>query len=109
MNGIKHDRYTCRVTWSEEDKEYVGVCAEFPSLRWLASSPETALRGIRGVVAAAVNDMQSSGEPIPDPLSSREFSGKFLVRVPPEIHRSLVIGAAGVNSVSEATALVSGR
>ncbi len=28
------DRYTYRVTWSDEDGEYVGLCAEFPSLSW---------------------------------------------------------------------------
>jgi len=33
------DRYTYRVTWSSEDNEYVGSCAEFPSLSWLASEP----------------------------------------------------------------------
>ena len=25
-------QYTYRVTWSAEDNEYVGLCAEFPSL-----------------------------------------------------------------------------
>ena len=39
----KNDRYTYRVTWSEEDKQFVGLCAEFPSLSWLASSPEAAV------------------------------------------------------------------
>ena len=47
---LTNDRYTYRVTWSEEDHEYVGLCAEFPSLSWLASNPEAALRGIREVV-----------------------------------------------------------
>jgi predicted HicB family RNase H-like nuclease len=94
MNRIKNDRYTYRVTWSEEDKEYVGLCAEFPSLSWLASSPEAALRGIRAVVADAIKDMRANGETIPDPLSSRHFSGKFLIRVPPEIHRLLAVQAA---------------
>ena len=27
-----NDRYTYRVTWSEEDNEYVGLCVEFTSL-----------------------------------------------------------------------------
>ena len=27
--------YTYRVLWSEEDAEFVGLCAEFPSLSWL--------------------------------------------------------------------------
>jgi hypothetical protein len=48
---LKNDRYTYRVTWSEEDGEYVGLCAEFASLSWLASEPEAALIGIRKVVA----------------------------------------------------------
>ena len=43
----KNDKYTYRVTWSEDDSEYVGLCAEFPSLSWLAETPETALKGIR--------------------------------------------------------------
>ena len=41
------DRYTYRVTWSEEDQEHVGLCAEFPSLSWLEKNPEKALAGIR--------------------------------------------------------------
>lgn len=48
---------TYRVTWSEEDGEYVGLCAEFPSLSWLASTPEATLAGIRQVVAEVVADL----------------------------------------------------
>ncbi len=62
-----NDRYTYRVTWSEQDHEYVGLCAEFPSLSCLAGSPETALEGIRQIVADVVADMQTSGEPAPEP------------------------------------------
>jgi predicted HicB family RNase H-like nuclease len=88
------DLYTYRVTWSENDQEFVGLCTEFPSLSWLASSQEAALRGIRSVVAQVVTDMTKNREGIPKPLAGRPFSGKFMVRVPPEIHRRLVIEAA---------------
>jgi predicted RNase H-like HicB family nuclease len=44
---LNRDYYTYRVTWSEEDNEYVGQCLEFPSLSWLASTPEDALIGVR--------------------------------------------------------------
>ena len=54
---IKDDRYTYRVTWSEEDREYVGLCTEFPSPSWLARTPEEALKGIRKVIADVVKDM----------------------------------------------------
>ena len=38
--------------------------------------------------------MQSGGEPPPEPLADRTYSGRFMVRVPPETHRNLVIEAA---------------
>jgi len=91
---LKNDHYTYRVTWSEDDKEYVGLCAEFPSLSWLSSTPEAALKGIRAVVAKVVKDMQKSGEEVPQPIASKNYSGKFIVRVPPEVHRNLAIQAA---------------
>lgn len=91
---LENDRYTYRVTWSEEDREYVGLCVEFPGLSWLAASQTEALEGIRQVVADAVNDMTANGEEVPEPIAVRKFSGKFLVRVPPEIHRRLALEAA---------------
>jgi predicted HicB family RNase H-like nuclease len=88
------DHYTYRVTWSPEDGEHVGLCAEFPSLSWLARTPEGALKGIRQMVAEVVKDMQSSAEAVPVPLAERHYSGEFRVRIPPEVHRSLAMQAA---------------
>ena len=94
MNPIKSDHYTYRVLWSEEDQEHVALCSEFPSLSWLAPTPEGALRGIRKTVAEVVADMQANGEKIPEPLALRKYSGKFMVRIPPEVHRHLAMEAA---------------
>ena len=91
---LKNDRYTYRVTWSEDDKEYVGLCAEFPSLSWLSTTPEAALRGIRRIVAETIPDMESNDEIVPEPIACRQYSGKFMVRVPPDVHRNLSIRAA---------------
>ena len=91
---MKIDHYTYRVTWSPEDGEHVGLCTEFPSLSWLAPTPEAALLGIRQVVTEAVADMQASGEPIPKPLAEKHYSGEFRVRIPSEVHRSLAMQAA---------------
>ena len=92
--ALKDDRYTYRVTWSEDDHEYVSLCAEFPSLSWLAKTPEAALKGIRKLVADVRKDLRENGETIPEPIACRRYSGKFMVRVPPEIHRNLAIQAA---------------
>jgi len=90
----KNDKYTYRVTWSEADAEYVGLCAEFPSLSWLAQSPEAALKGVRKLVGDVVTDMQNNDESVPEPIAIKNFSGKFIVRVPPDVHRQLAIQAA---------------
>ena len=90
--NIQH--YTYRVTWSPDDNEHVGLCAEFPSLSWLAKTPEAALRGVQKVVAEVVADMQANGESVPDALAERRYSGEFKVRIPSQVHRQLALMAA---------------
>ena len=77
------DHYTYRVTWSPDDSEHVGLCLEFPSLSWLASTPEEAFTGARRLVAEVVLDMRGSDESPPVPLADRSYSGRFIVRLPP--------------------------
>ncbi|WP_417678971.1 type II toxin-antitoxin system HicB family antitoxin [Roseibium sp.] len=91
---VDHKHYTYRVTWSEDDGEYVALCAEFPSLSYLAPEQTAALKGLIKLVGEVVADMSANGEQVPVPLASREFSGKFQVRIPPEQHRNLAIQAA---------------
>lgn len=92
MTNPKH--YTYRVTWSPEDGEHVGLCAEFPSLSWLARTPEAALKGIQKVVTDVVADMRKQGEPVPEALADKQYSGEFRVRIPPQVHRRLALAAA---------------
>lgn len=88
------DHYTYRVSWSAEDQEYVGTCAEFPGLSHLDATKVAALQGIEQLVAFAVEDMQRSSEAVPAPIAERAFSGNFQTRVPAELHRSLTLEAA---------------
>ena len=93
------DKYTFRVLWSDEDNEFIGLCAEFPSLSWIAPSREASLAGIVKTTQQAVQDMVTDGETPPAPLTDRAYSGVFKVRVPAIVHRNLVIQAieAGVS------------
>ncbi len=88
------DRYLYRVIWSEEDEEYVGLCAEFGLLSHLDDTPEKAFAGIRALVAFCVDDLQKEGAPVPEPLSIRRYNGTLTLRVPPETHRALAMDAA---------------
>lgn len=90
----KCDRYTYRITWSADDAEHVALCAEFPSLSWLSPTPKEALAGMQELVRQVVADMRSNNEPPPEPFAERTYSGRFVVRVPPETHRELAIKTA---------------
>lgn len=90
-------KYSYRTTWSEEDQEFVGLCAEFPSLSHLDPDQDAAFQGIRALVADVVADMRRKREQIPEPLSQRKYSGEFKVRIPEALHRNLVLEAAEQN------------
>ena len=92
-----HQYYTYRVMWSVEDNEFVGLCAEFPSLSYLDISSVSALEGITKLVRDVIEDLENNGETVPQPISQKNYSGKFQVRITPEQHRKLAIEAAEQN------------
>ncbi len=92
MTDVKH--YAYRVLWSAEDGEFVATVAEFPSLSWLHEDQAEALNGLVELVSDVVADLEENGEPVPEPLAERRFSGKFNVRVPESLHRELALTAA---------------
>jgi len=54
---VDMDHHTYRINWSAEDRQYVGLCVEFPSLSWQADTPEAALKGIREIVSEVASDL----------------------------------------------------
>ena len=97
MSANQHvdvSRYTYRVTWSTEDGQFVAACVEFPSLSWLADSQAASLQGMVDLVAETVADLETDGAPVPEPLSERDYSGKFNLRVGETLHRRLALEAA---------------
>jgi plasmid stabilization system protein ParE len=59
-----------------------------------ARSQDAALKGIVKVVGEVLADMSKEGEAVPDPYGARRYSGKFMVRIPPQRHRALALQAA---------------
>ena len=94
MSIPREKLYTYRVEWSEEDQEFVGTVAEFPSLSCLADSSLEALSGIQHVVLQAIDISEEEGKPVPEPYHLRRFSGRFNLRVSPQLHRKLSQQAA---------------
>jgi len=88
------EHYAYRVRWSAEDESYVATVAELPSLSWLAADRTEAFAGVQRLVEETIADLAANDEPVPDPIADRSYSGQFVVRIPPEVHRRLVLEAA---------------
>ena len=67
------EKYTYRLLWSEDKQRYLGVCTEFPSVVYEATSTTDALAGIQRRVSDELTDLARQKKPHPEPLSLRRF------------------------------------
>jgi len=54
----KETDYTYRVSWSEEDNEFIGTVAEFPLLSYSGKDQAEVMKGIVEVVKGALELLQ---------------------------------------------------
>ena len=87
------DEYSYRVQYSPEDEAFIGLVDEIPGLSAFADTLEDALKEIETVVTEGLQLLAERGERIPEPLSRREYSGKFVIRLNPSLHRRLAAEA----------------
>lgn len=89
----KHHKYAIIIVWSEEDKGWGIKVPELPGCFSFSSSlcdaPQMAERAIDSWIATA----KRKGIEVPQPTSVREYSGKFIARINPNLHRELAIKA----------------
>ncbi len=89
----KSDQYLKIVEWSEEDQCYIGTC---PGLMFggIHGDEETQVyRELCQAVEEWIELYERDGSPLPEPTAGKTYSGRFVVRVGPELHKSLAIGA----------------
>ncbi|NRA46282.1 MAG: type II toxin-antitoxin system HicB family antitoxin [Oligoflexales bacterium] len=93
------DYYAYNVMWSEEDDCFIASVLEIPNIKAHGDSHEDAMREIKTVTAFTLRLMKDEGEVIPEPLSKKNYSGKFTLRMSKETHKKLVIEStiAGVS------------
>ncbi len=85
--------YTFRAEWSRHYNESVGVCVELPYPRREAPTAPEAVAAIEQALEEHLGCLRSCGDPIPTPLSERNYSGTFSVRTSPELHGRLALEA----------------
>ena len=69
-----------------EDGGYVARVLEFPGCISEGDTPNEAIGNIEEALEAVIESMLLRGDPIPEPLADRDFSGRLNLRIPPSLH-----------------------
>jgi len=87
------DRYLKIVEWSEEDQCYIGTCPGMMLGGIHGDDESEVYRELCQAVEEWIDIHEEDGEPLPKATAGKEYSGKFVLRVGEDLHKSLAIGA----------------
>lgn len=86
-------KYMVVINWSDEDGAYVAEVPELPGCATHGKTFESAAKYVGEAIEAWLEGAKESGHPIPEPLSLKKCSGKFITRVDPSLHKALMMKA----------------
>ncbi|OGR88297.1 MAG: hypothetical protein A3J74_10955 [Elusimicrobia bacterium RIFCSPHIGHO2_02_FULL_57_9] len=92
-HNIKH-HYEMKVSWSDEDGEWIAMAPELPGCSASSDKPDAALKELETAIDLWLESREESGWPIPKPIATRALKGKIVVRLPKDLHRELLEKAA---------------
>jgi predicted HicB family RNase H-like nuclease len=89
----KAARYLKMVEWSDEDGCYVGSAPPLIGQCCHGKDEARVYAELCQIVEEWIEVLERDGDTLPEPLSARKFSGKFVLRVDPALHRRLAARA----------------
>jgi predicted HicB family RNase H-like nuclease len=81
------------VEWSDEDKIFVGHCPQMFGGGVHGHDEAAVYKDLCEAVEEWVELLSKDGLTLPEPLDPKKYSGKFLLRVEPALHRRLAAKA----------------
>ena len=93
----ERDRYLKIVEWSDEDQVYIGRCPELFIGGCHGDDEAKVYKELCEIVDEWIEDYKKNGEPLPEPKLKTDYSGKFVMRVGPELHKALAYRAQIAN------------
>ncbi len=88
----KH-KYLVIIEWSEEDQVYVAEVPELLGCATHGGTLEQAAENVSEAIESWIEGAKEANYPIPEPLATKQFSGKFVARVNPHLHRLIAMKA----------------
>lgn len=86
-------RYAKYGEWSDEDQCFIGRCPEIMVGGVHGSDEARVYAELCQVVEEMIALIHADGQELPEPLAARKFSGKFVLRLEPALHRRLAAKA----------------
>lgn len=86
-------RYTKFVEWSDEDQCFIGRCPELMGGGVHGSDEAAVYAELCQAVEEWIELLHQDGLPLPKPRGTEAFSGRFVLRVDPALHRRLAAKA----------------
>jgi predicted HicB family RNase H-like nuclease len=86
-------RYLKVVEWSDEDQVYIGSALPLIGQCCHGGTEESVLRQLNAIVNEWVGHYLREGRSLPPAPAGREYSGRFLLRITPELHRRAALQA----------------
>lgn len=86
-------RYLKIVEWSDEDGCFVGSAPPLIGQCCHGKDEAKVYAELCRIVEEWVQTLAADGDELPEPLAAKKFSGKFVLRVDPALHRRLAAKA----------------
>lgn len=86
-------RYLKIVEWSDEDGCFVGSAPPLIGQCCHGKDETKVYAELCQIVEEWVETLAADGHKLPEPLAAKQFSGKFVLRVEPALHRRLAAKA----------------
>ncbi len=86
--------YQVNIAFDPRDKLYVARVPELENCHSHGATPEEALSNAKQAIELWLETAKERDIPIPEPLSRRSFSGKFVLRTSSGLHATLAQEAA---------------
>jgi predicted HicB family RNase H-like nuclease len=81
------------VEWNDEDGCYVGSAPPLIGECCHGKDEAKVYAELCQIVAEWIEILETGGKALPEPLNQKEFSGKFVLRLDPALHRRLAAKA----------------
>ena len=81
--------YQINICYEPRDKIFIARVPELENCQSHGKNPEQALKNAREAIELWLETAVSEKIPIPQPLSRRKYSGRFILRAPEDLHEKL--------------------